>query len=763
MNLSTTNHRSPASSDPAVSEGSQVLLAKIGLGLALLTFLIYLPVIGYTFVNYDDELFTTNNRNVAPGFTWEGIKWAFTSTEIDYWRPVSWLSHMLDFELFGIVGGMHHLSNLLIHIAATVMLFLALHRLTGAVWRSAMVAGLFAWHPLHVESVAWIAERKDVLCGFFWFYTFWAYARYVEKPGPGRYGQVLLGFALGVMSKPMIVTLPCVLLLLDFWPLRRVNPANLAWWQNPDWRAEVGRTWVVLKEKLPLFAIVLVLSLSTMAAQREVGTMNEKIPFYARFATMATAYTIYLRQTFWPTDLCVLNPLTPEFAPWKWAATVSFCVGLSTRFLIASRRFPFLPVGWFWFLGVLVPVSGLVQVGEQAHADRYTYVPLVGVFLLLVWGLAAWAESRPRLRRSLPGVAVIVLLACAFMTLRQLPHWEDSVQLFKRVIEVNPKTMTAYNNLAAELMAIGKVAEARSYLERAVAMERRPDLLFNLGLACFDMGDYAQAQQLHSDAFSSEGDSRKIASWLRSMQSQGMPEANRAQQHKLIAAALAARKDYAGAAAALADALQLAPQDGDARVDRAAYLAASNQEDEALTLLLETVQLHPTNALARSNLGGLLSRKGRGEEALTQYRAALELAPGNPDTRHNYAVALARNGRSLEARAEFETVLRGKPDHLPALQQLAWLLATQHGYRDAPRSLFLAKLALAAKVSPATLDVAAAANAAGGNFDGAVRLATQAIHLAREAKLLALEDAIRARLLLYQAQQPYTQVLPSGQ
>lgn len=296
-------------------------------------------------------------------------------------------------------------------------------------------------------------------------------------------------------------------------------------------------------------------------------------------------------------------------------------------------------------------------------------------------------------------------------------------------------------------------------------------MLWNLSLACFDMGDYAQARQLVTEAFANEQNPRAVAEWLRLMQGQAISlqgpaissEAIGVQQRKLIASALAARKDYAGAAAALAEALQLTPGDSDARIDRAAYLAASNQETEALTLLLETVQRNPTNALAQSNLGGLLSRKGRGAEALTHYRAALELAPDNSDTRHNYAVALARNHRPLEAKAEFETVLRGKPDHQPALQQLAWLLATHPGCRDAPRSLFLAKLALAAKVSPANLDVAAAAAAASGNFDWAIQLATQAIQLAREAKLLALEDAIRARLGLYQARQPYTQPVPPAQ
>ncbi len=761
MNLPTAASPNPRPnpSDLAIPDGSQVLLAKVAVGLALLTFLIFFPLVGYNFVAYDDDVFVTNNPKIAAGFTWEGVKWACTSTDIDYWRPLSWLSHMLDIELFGAAAGLHHLTSLFIHIAATVMLLLALHRLTGTVWRSAMVAALFAWHPLHVESVAWISERKDVLCGFFWFYTLWAYARYVEQPLAGRYAQVLVGFVFGVMSKPMIVTLPCVLLLLDYWPLRRVNPVNLAWWRHPGWRTEFAATWLVLKEKLPLFAIVLALSLSTMTAQREVGTMSENIPLYVKLVRVSQAYTIYLRQTFWPADLCLLNPFTPEAPSWKWAGVVLLCVGLTVRFLSSGRRFPFLPVGWLWFVGVLVPMIGLVQVGEQAHADRYTYVPLVGLFLLLVWGAVAVAENRPWLNRWGPGAAVLVLLACAVSTRLQLRYWENTEQAFRRSLEVHPRNVSAANNLAADLMLTTRSAEAIPILERAIAIDRRPGMVWNLGLCYFNQGEYARAQAMISEAFSREKNPRDIAEWLRLMHdtSARAPETNRVWPLKMNALALAALKDYAGATVELTEALRLAPLDSDARTDKAAYLAAAGRDDEALALLQETVQLNPSHALARSNLGGLLARKGRAEEALLHFRAALELAPANPDTRHNFALTLARTHRPLEARDQFEEVLRRKPNHLSATQQLAWLLATRSECRDAPRALILAKVALTARASAPTLDVAAAATAANGDYEGACQLATQAIQLAREAKLSTLEESIRARLQLYRAGQAYTQ------
>lgn len=314
---------SPATAGPPDTNG--VLLARIAVGLALLTFLIFLPVVTYEFTDYDDDVFVTNNLHVAPGLTWEGIQWAFTSADIDYWRPLSWLSHMLDMELFGLVAGGHHLVNLLIHCAAVVMAFLALQRLSGALWPSAMAAALFAWHPLHVESVAWIAERKDVLCGFFFFFTLWAYARYVVQPGLRSYLTMFVGFLLGIASKPMIVTLPCVLLLLDFWPLRRFAPFSE---EGSARRVGWPVLWGLLREKLPLFAVVLGLSISTVYSQHRVGTLSELggVPLLWRLQTSVSAYGTYLTQTFLPVDLCVLYPLPPG-CRWRSGSPRRCCSG----------------------------------------------------------------------------------------------------------------------------------------------------------------------------------------------------------------------------------------------------------------------------------------------------------------------------------------------------------------------------------------------------------------------------------------------------
>lgn len=737
---------------------SSTLVMKIVLGLGALTFILYMPLIGYTFANYDDDHFITNNPNVAPGITWAGVKWAFTSTEIDYWRPLSWLSHMLDMELFGVLGGLHHLTSLLIHVASTAMLFLALNRLTKQLWPSAMVAALFAWHPLHVESVAWIAERKDVLCGFFWFYTLWLYARYVEQPSRWRYFQVFLGFILGVMSKPMIATLPCVLLLLDFWPLRRLgNPRQLSW-EHVNWQALRTRFNLILMEKFPFFLIVIWLSFSTLLAQQQVGTVSEWIPFHMKLQNALVSYATYLGQTFWPVNLCVLYPLRFNIPTENWMAALLLWVVLSFLSLRTFRRCPFMLVGWLWFVGVLVPTIGLIQVGQQSHADRYTYVPLVGVFIIMVWGIRHLAEQYPRLQRWLTALAVVALIASAIMTRRQLPHWEDSVHIFKRVLEVDPRNATACNNLGGELLAWGKPEEALPYLQRAVSLEGHPLMIWNLAKCHLDLGDYPQARRLFTQAFQSKSDSRTVLTMFGLLRNLTQLEGDRVPERKLLALALAAQKNYSEAGAVLGEIIRGAPTDVEARTDMATCLAAEGKFKHAEALLRETTALAPTNATAVEALGSLLANANRLEEALQHLRAAVRMEPANLDTRLALIKVLLQSQATLEAKGELEEVLHRHENYLPALQELAWLLATHPACRNTPRASELARKALTLERSPKTLDVAAAAAAACGDFATAQDLATQGIELARREGLPTLAQAIRARQQLYRIGEAYIQV-----
>ena len=524
---------------PESPESSTLLLGKIATGLALLTLLIFSPVVELNWINYDDDVFVTNNPKVAGGLTWEGVKWAFTSADIDYWRPLSWLSHMLDIELFGPVAAGHHLVNLLIHCAAVVMAFLALSRITRAVWPSAMVAALFAWHPLHVESVVWIAERKDVLCGFFFFLTIWAYARYVESPSPRRYLTVFGAFILGVMSKPMIITMPCVLLLLDFWPLKRISLPPIASDWAAGWRECARQFWKLSVEKLPLFGVVLVMCFSTIYSQHQVGAMSDlsDTPLNYRVRNSLAAYGTYLWQTIWPTGLAVLYPMPKETPLAQWLGSgITLCI-FSLVCLAFVRRLPFLLMGWLWYLGVLVPVVGLVQVGEQAHADRYTYLPLVGIFCAAVWGALHWAACRAARLQLLQFSAGAVLLACAVVTRAQLRQWETSITLFTHAAKVTQNNATALNNVGSELRLLNKVKESIPWLEEANRILPRQPSLWNLAMSYDEIGDYPRAQLLLYASFREDPHSRAAHGLIAMMQTAAQANPENGSLRKLLALA----------------------------------------------------------------------------------------------------------------------------------------------------------------------------------------------------------------------------------
>ena len=380
--------------------------------LALLTLAVYLPVLAHGFIRFDDPYYVTRNPGVQAGLTWEGIAWALTANVASNWHPLTLLSHMLDCELFGMDPMGHHLTSLLLHTASVVLLFEVLRRMTGSVWRSAAVAALFAIHPTHVESVAWIAERKDVLSGFFWMLTLLAWERYVRQPSRKRYAAVALALAAGLLSKPMVVTLPFVLLLLDVWPFERK---------------------IRVKEKLPLFALAAASCVVTVIAQSGAIGMASRFPMNLRLANAVLSYVKYLGKTLVPTRLAVFYPMPAEFPAWKVAGAALLLVLLTVLALRAPR---YVTVGWLWFLGTLVPVIGIVQVGGQAMADRYLYLPSIGLFLIAVWGF-------PRKAFWIP-----VLLALAITTRLQLRHWQDSESLFRHAAAVTEGNFIAHLHLA---------------------------------------------------------------------------------------------------------------------------------------------------------------------------------------------------------------------------------------------------------------------------------------------------------------------------
>jgi protein O-mannosyl-transferase len=470
----------------------------IALLLALMTAGVYLPVGHFDFTNYDDTDYVTYNPMVQRGINRESLRWAFTSNHASNWHPLTWISHMADCDLYGLKPGGHHLTNLLFHVANAVLLFLVLEAMTGGLWRSALVAALFAWHPLHVESVAWVSERKDVLSTFFWLLTMGAYATYAKSEMQNvkckvYYVLALLCFTLGLLSKPMVVTLPFVLLLLDFWPLRRITDLK-----NGPWIA-------LLLEKIPFFALAAFDCVATVWAQKAANSVvaTAALPISDRIANALVSYVLYLWKTVWPANLAVPYSYSRMWTL-REAAGAGALLALVTMIVVCRRKTqPFLAVGWFWFLGTLVPVIGLVQVGIQFMADRYTYVPLIGIFIMVAWSIpASWATwPRPGLVLTTAICAILAILLMA--TSVQVSYWRNSITLFAHTTEVTRDNILAEYDLAEALARAGDDADAITHYQKALAIRpnpveaqynSQPQAHFNLGLIYRNHQQWADAE-----------------------------------------------------------------------------------------------------------------------------------------------------------------------------------------------------------------------------------------------------------------------------
>ena len=473
--------------------------------LMVATFCIYSQVQDHEFINFDDDKYVTQNLNVKAGLTSESVSWAFTTESVSwaYWHPVTWLSHMLDYELYGDRPKGHHLTSLFFHIANALILFMVLLRMTGKLWRCAFVAAMFAFHPLNVESVAWVAERKNVLSTLFWLITMWAYIHYAAKPTVKRYGLVLLFFALGLMSKPMLVTLPFVLLLLDYWPLRRFK-----FLQERDSSAilekniaKESETLRLVLEKIPLFLLTAGLSIVTFIAQKSSGAMNyaANFTFSTRLTNAMVSYLEYLGKMIWPRGLSILYPHPVNALPvWQGILCGIALVGITIISIRLIRKAPYFAVGWFWYLGTLVPVIGIVQIGVQAMADRYAYVPLIGIFIVIAWGvpelISKWrckkkvlsiadAAAIKSTQAALVGIIIFTLLITTWI---QVSHWKSSITVFKHAIRVTDKKYTSFAvvhyNLGVALFTKQKNKEAISHYKMAIKL--RPTHVkahYNLG------------------------------------------------------------------------------------------------------------------------------------------------------------------------------------------------------------------------------------------------------------------------------------------
>lgn len=460
--------------------------AAIVMALTAATLAIYAPVAGFEFINLDDDAYVTENPNVRQGPTPENLWWGLTAFHSANWHPLTWWSHQLDAALFGGWAGGHHLVNLLFHTLNVLLTFWVLRLLTKRPWPSALVAALFALHPLHVESVAWVAERKDVLSTFFWWLVIWAYAVYARGPRVTQYLLVLLLLALGLMAKQMLVTLPCVLLLLDYWPLRRWQPG-----------AGAKRALWLAAEKLPMLALAAGVAVLTLMAQRGAGAVQDlaRLPLEMRLGNAAISYVEYLWKTVYPYPLATPYPFDAERIALPWAAAAAaLLAAVSLLALALARRKPWFTVGWAYYLGTLVPVIGIVQVGSQAMADRYTYVPHTGVFLIFAWGLADAARAMPRLKIPIVALAAAAVALCAIRTSEHLPVWRDSETLFTHVTSVTRGNSIAYNNLGRALFEAGALqAAGEAFAKSLEAAPGNLDALNNYGVILLIAGKPREA------------------------------------------------------------------------------------------------------------------------------------------------------------------------------------------------------------------------------------------------------------------------------
>ncbi len=438
--------------------------------LVVLTVLVFLPSLKYQFINFDDPDYVTQNPYVQLGLTAKGVIWAFTTNHASNWHPLTWLSHMLDWELYGKSPMGHRFTNLLFHCANAVLLFLLLEKLTGAFWKSLVVAAIFAWHPLHIESVVWVAERKDVLSTFFWLLTLWAYTHYVRDKTGKSYFIALSLFCFGLLSKPMVVTLPFILMLLDYWPLNRFRLLSTA-----PTRLNDSRLKILLWEKIPFLILTVLASLITFLAQKKGGAVTSVGDFSIsdRITNAAVSYLRYIGKIIWPTDLAIFYPHPPSWPIGKVFLASSVLVSVSLYAVLAKRKHPYFAIGWFWFLGVLVPVIGLVQVGGQSMADRYSYIPLIGLLIIIVWGLDDFLRALkfPSLLKWF--FAFISLGACIVATEFQLRHWKNSVTLFEHALAVTRDNVSAQFSLGNALIDGGNFNSGMEHLREAMRLDPR--------------------------------------------------------------------------------------------------------------------------------------------------------------------------------------------------------------------------------------------------------------------------------------------------
>jgi len=642
----------PPSTEPAPFLYSRETWVAIGLLILILA--AYLQVMGFHFVSYDDPLYVTSNPSIQAGLGWKSLRYAFTSGVDGSYLPLVWLSHAACVSLFGTWAGGHHLINVLLHGANSVLLFYFLNRLTKSIWPSASVAFLFALHPLHVESVAWVTERKDVLSTLFWILTSWAYVRYTENPSLRRYAWVALLFTLGLLSKSMLVMLPLTLLLFDAWPLGRIA------WTGATFKNRIRAVWPLLLEKIPLFVLSLGAAGATLLTQSKAGAVAT-LPLHYRLGNALLATVKYLEQTFLPWNLSVFYPFRwSEFPVWKVTGALILVLFITVVCVRSSRRRPYLAVGWFWYLITLLPVVGIIQVGSQAHADRYTYVPLIGVFMMLAW-LAEEFIVRWRFSRIVTLAAGGSMLGLLFiLTTAQVVVWRDNLTLFKNALSLNSENPLAIMNIGDEFFKRDQFQDA--YVVYLKGVELAPGMhyshikiaqaLVGLGRDAEALPYYQNVKRLKPDLLLADQCIGQILTRLGRFE-EAAPYVQKVLQEENLERGLFNPVDHMTS-----------------HLDWAVILASRNRLPEALQILESTLAKDPNSSKTRLALGKAFLQIGRQEEALRQMEKAVELNPNDPEILFFLGSVLIRLHRFPEAKRAF--------DHLAEVAPRSFLIQRGH-------------------------------------------------------------------------------------
>lgn len=670
------------------------------------------------FLNLDDNRYITQNEHVKAGVNWQTITWAFNFENFAYWHPVTWMSHMLFFQLFGMNPAMHHMMNLFLHIANSLLLFLVFKRMTGEIWQSAFVAALFALHPLNVESVAWASELKNVLSTFFWMATLFWYVRYVERPGFYRYLIMLLVFALGLMAKPMLVTLPFVLLLLDYWPLNRLKFYESAgvehgFFQPAATENNPSSVLALILEKIPfLFLSAVCMFLSNLSVQRQsVVISTALVPMKLRIANAVISYVGYIKKVVWPYHLGVFYPFPRAIPLWQVIAAGLFLLFLTFWAFRLIKRSPYLAVGWLWFIGTLIPAIGLVQAGLwPSMADRFAYVPAIGLFIGIAWGVPDLLGRWGRKKWLLAPIAAALILTFTVATHLQNRYWADNITLFRHALEVTNKNAIAHEKLGEALFAKGKTGKAvRQYRE---ALRIAPNLIganLNLGVILREEGKFDKAIEHFSKVIHTDANSV------------------------------------------------------DARYEIAVTKEKQGDFNAAIRYFVAALRIKPGDARIHNNLGIALALQNKEKSAIFHFNEALRINPNYAGASYNLAKIYTRQGNVKKAIFYLKKTLKLKPNMAPALYRLSWILATDEDdtYRNGEEAVRLATnlCKITGYTQPLSFDALAAAYAETGHFDAAVLTAQKGIQLLSTQSPHELASGLKERLQLYRAKKPYRQCL----